>query len=196
MGRAFRARQQLLSELPLRFVTDFFDGAVICPVAAAVAVVLAAGRWRRGFASWSLIVGSVMLLMLMLKIVGLLFADDTGGRVFSPSGHVASACIVYGGGMMMFLNRRLPISLLSLLPLSIAVLAGVTRIMLGAHDLAEVVVGGLVGSAGAVGLILLAGPPPRQLALPTLAAALAMALVFHGTHAPFENMIRSMFVRA
>lgn len=185
-----------MSELPLRFITDFFDGAVILPVAAAIAIVLAAGRWRRGFASWSLIVGIVMLSILMLKVVCLLFADGAGSRVFSPSGHVASGCIVYGGGMMMFLSRRLPAWILSLLPVSIAALAGMTRIMLGAHDLAEVVVGGLVGSAGAICLMLLAGQPPRQLALPALAAALAMALVFHGNHAPFEYMIRSMFLRA
>lgn len=185
-----------MNELPLRFVTDFFDGAVILPVAAAVAVVLAAGRWRRGLVSWSLVVGGVLAFMLVLKIGCLILAEDAGSRVFSPSGHVASACLVYGGGMMMFLNRRLPAWVLVLLPLLVAAVAGTTRIMLGAHDLAEVVVGAAIGCAGALGLMRLAGPSPRELALPSLVAALAMALVFHGDHAPFEHMIRSFFLRA
>ena len=89
----------------------------------------------------------------------------------------------------MLLRRRagvLPLAALA------AIVIGISRLALGAHSPAEVMIGAGVGLAGALALLLLAGPPPQGLDGRRIAViAVAVAVMFHGLHLPAEAHIRS-----
>lgn len=169
----------------MQFLTDFADQAVVLPVVLAIGLVLLAQRWWRGAAAWAATVVATFAVMLALKI--LLIPCGTAA-IHTPSGHVAAATFVTGGLAAMLRCRRgivVPVVLLA------AVVIGASRLVLGLHTWPEVVIGALVGMAGAMAMQRLAGPPPpsidaRRLVLITL----AVALVFHGLHLPAEAEIR------
>ena len=131
--------------------------------------------------------------MLALKIAGQLWASARGVPPLSPSGHVASASVVYGGLAMMLRRRDVPLRIVVGVPVLVACLVAYTRIGLQAHDLLEVVIGGAVGVTGALLLARLAGPPPRFLALPVIAAILTVSFALHGDRLPVEQQIHSAF---
>ena len=77
-----------------------------------------------------------------------------------------------------------------------AVVIGVSRLVLGMHSVPEVVLGALVGLAGAAALLRFAGPPPRLHVAPLVAVIMAVAVLFHGLHLPAEAAIRHTAYRA
>ncbi len=177
------------------FVTDFADLAVVLPLALAVALALLLTGWRRGALAWALVVPATLAAVLLAK---LLVAACWGLLPFhglrSPSGHTASAAVVYGGLLALLLpeparGARRPFAALLLAAL-FAVLFGGTRLALHVHTRSDVLAGALLGVAGALVLARLAGPRPARLrvALP-LAAALAVVLLFHGDHLRAEDQI-------
>jgi len=172
----------------MRFITDFADQAVVLPVVAAVAIVLAAIGWRRGALVWLGVVCATLGMVLLLKL-GFLAC----GPVFnpwelqSPSGHTAAASVVAGGFVTLLAGG--PLAALAGAVLG-ALLIGSSRVELGFHSLPEVVIGAAVGIAGAVMLSRLAGRPPITRPLPLLAVAVAVALLVHGIRLPAEKQIR------
>lgn len=176
------------------FVTDFADQAVVLPLAAIVALVLGVMGWWRGLLAWVVAVVTTLGVMLALKLACLAWSQDLEwGAPPSPSGHVASACVVYAGLAVLLLRGVLPVPILAALTIGIAVAMGYSRVELLAHDTAEVVVGAGVGVAGVLLLVVLAGPRPRVIGWPVLGAAACTMLLFHGMHLPAETAIRSAF---
>ncbi|MDX7950964.1 phosphatase PAP2 family protein [Lichenihabitans sp. Uapishka_5] len=182
---------------PLEYVTDFADQAVMLPLALVVGIAMLAAGWRRGAFAWAVAIGGMLGVMLVLK----LWAGTCGVLVFgdqmqSPSGHTASAAAIYGGVLALLLRRAWPgVPLAVPCAAALAVLIGTTRVLLGAHSVPEVVVGGIVGIVAATVLVRLAGPVPPNLklrALPSAAAILGILLVFHGLHMPAEAAIRKV----
>ncbi|HVC62726.1 MAG TPA: phosphatase PAP2 family protein [Acetobacteraceae bacterium] len=172
----------------MMFLTDFADQAVILPVVFAVAIVLAMQGWRYGALVWLGVVFATFGLMLVLKLVFLACAPLRGPiDIHSPSGHVAAATVVSGGLAALLTRRRatiLPIAMLA------AVAIGVSRLVLGMHSLPEVVLGALVGLAGAAALLTLAGAPSALRPGRLLAVVVIVAALFHGMHLPAEAAIR------
>lgn len=177
------------------FLTDFADLAVVLPLAGAVGIALLAAGWPRGAAAWVTVVPATLLAVLLAKL--LIAACGTllpfhGLR--SPSGHTASAAVVYGGLLSLLLPeppRGLRRPLMALVIAGVfAVLFGGTRLALHVHSRSDVLAGAALGIAGALVLARLAGPRPSRLrvAIP-LAAALAMVLIFHGRHLRAEDQI-------
>jgi membrane-associated phospholipid phosphatase len=172
------------------FLTDFADPGLVLPLAALVALSLAAvGRRRQAFA-WSLAVAGTLGAMLVLKASS--FALAAGG-FGNPSGHTAAGVVVYAGLLTLVGERfapRLPVALLS--GAALAALFGLTRLEVGGHTLPEVLVGAAVGMAGALALAGLAGPrrseTPKSGHAVVAAAALLAVLAFHGNrlHADAE----------
>ena len=123
------------------FLTDFADQAVMLPLALAVAVLLAGSGWWRGALAWVLAVGltfgAIGLGKLVLAACGPL---QIGDALQSPSGHTASATLIYGGLCGLVLRwarpaeRRRPL----LAAAAIAALIGITRVALQAHTWSEV----------------------------------------------------------
>jgi len=178
----------------VRFLTDFADQAVILPLVVAIALALAAQGWRRGALVWLAAVAGTFAAMLALKLTFLactpLFSPM---EIRSPSGHVAAATVVAGGLAALLTGRRrsiLPVALLA------AVVIGMSRLVLGAHSLPEVILGAVVGLAGAAALLRFAGPPPPLRLAPIVAVVVVVAALFHGMHLQAEAAIRQTAYRA
>lgn len=178
----------------MTFITDLADQAVILPLVLAIGIALLTQRWYRGAAAWALAVVATFAAMLALKLVFLACAANFGTTgLHTPSGHVAAATVVTGGLAALLLRQRATV-----LPLAVlaAIVVGVSRLVLGAHSLPEVVIGALVGLAGAQALLLLAGRPPPGLDVRRIAViAAAIVVVFHGLHFPAEAHIRATAMR-
>jgi membrane-associated phospholipid phosphatase len=172
------------------FLTDFADQAVVLPIVVAVGVALLAQGWRRGAVAWALVVVVTFATMVVLKLVFLACSASFGtSHIHTPSGHVASAAVVAGGLAAVLLRRRSAVLAMAALA---AIVIGLSRLALGAHSPAEVIIGAAVGLAGALALPLLAGPTPRGLDGRRIAViAVAVVVIFHGTHLPAEAHIRS-----
>ena len=157
----------------MRYLTDFADQAVILPLVLAVAVALAVQGWRRGALVWLVVVAGVFFATLTSKVMFLACSPLFGPiDVHSPSGHVAAATVVTGGLAAMFTRRRA-----SILPAAVlaAIVIGVSRLVLGMHSLPEVVVGAMIGLAGAVALLRFAGTPPLIRVAPLVLVVVVVA---------------------
>ena len=174
----------------MNFLTDFADQAVILPMVLAVSGVLAAEGWRRGASAWLAAIAGTSAMMLALKLAFLSCSPVFGpADMRSPSGHAAVAAVVAGGLAALLLRGR-PASVLPVAVLA-GVVIGISRLALGVHSLPEVVLGALVGVAGAAALARLAGPLPTRLPVRRLVAAVVLvAALFHGLHLPAEAAIR------
>jgi membrane-associated phospholipid phosphatase len=176
----------------MHFVTDFADQAVVLPLAAVVAVFLGVTAWWRALVVWVAVVGGTLATMLVLKVAAIGLMDDFGTLdPGSPSGHVAAACVVYGGLAVLMLGGVLPGVVVALIPAAIVAGIGYTRVELAAHSPLEVAIGAVVGCAGVTIMAATLGPRPRLPAWPMLAATACTALAFHGIHAPAEAAIRA-----
>lgn len=182
----------MVAALPVQFITDFGDQAVILPLLATVTVALFAMGWPRAAWVWALTICCVLTVVLCLKLA---FAACAGAVMMtgirSPSGHTALAAAAYGGLIGLLGRRTGPgISRFVLTAALIAILVGLSRVMLGAHTVPDVVLGGVIGTIGAVVLIRSVDPPPPSQGSTRLAAAaLGVLIVFHGTHLEAEETI-------
>jgi membrane-associated phospholipid phosphatase len=175
-------------------LTDFADQAVIIPLVLAMALALAVLGWRRGAVVWLIVVAGTFLATIVFKLMFLACSPLFGPiDIHSPSGHVAAATVVSGGLAAMLTRRRVTI-----LPAAIVagIVIGMSRLVLGMHSLPEVVVGALIGLAGAVVLLRFAGPLPRLRIAPLVAVVIVVATLFHGLHLPAEAAIRHTAFRA
>jgi membrane-associated phospholipid phosphatase len=178
----------------VRYLTDFADEAVILPMVLAVAVTLAIQGWRRGALTWLLVVMSTFLATLAFKLMFLGCWPVFGPMdIRSPSGHVAASTVVAGGLAVLLSKRRVSILPAALLA---AFVIGVSRLVLGMHSLPEVIVGALIGLAGAAALLHFAGAPPPLKIAPLLAVVVVVTAIFHGMHLPAEAAIRHTAFRA
>ena len=170
-------------------ITDLADQAVILPLVLATGLVLLAAGWWRGAAAWFLAVPGTLGAVLVAKLStmacqGLL--PPIG--LYSPSGHTASAAVVYGGILALVLGGRLAAVASAGL---VAAAIGYTRLALDVHTVADVIAGGLIGTVGALALALLAGPRPalRRGWVGMAAAVVVVVGVFHGRHVYAEMHI-------
>ena len=126
--------------------------------------------------------------MLAAKLA-LLGCAVPGAALNSPSGHTAAAAYVYGGMAALAWRMRLFPAVAT--GVAIAALFGLSRIMVHAHSLAEVVVGGAVGVAVLAGLIAAAGGVPAGLRpLRLLFGVVPLIIVLHGLRLNMEPHVR------
>jgi len=177
----------------MMFLTDFADQAVALPLAATVLIVLLAMGWRRGALAWATCVGGVLGLMLVLKLItfACIWRAPWMG-ITSPSGHTATAAVVYGGLLALLVPPGVRGTLVAALAGGVfALIFGLTRLALEVHTVADVIIGALVGVAGAMLLRHLAGDRPTRLSSPRIAlAACVVMLLFHGHRLEAETRIR------
>jgi membrane-associated phospholipid phosphatase len=178
----------------MRFITDFADQAVILPLVLAIGIALLAQGWRRGAAAWVFVIVATFATVLALKLAFLACSQTFGTtNLHTPSGHVAAAAVVTGGLATLLLGRRASVLLLAAL---VAAVIGLSRLVLGAHSVPEVMLGAMVGLAGTWVLQLLAGAPPPDLNIRRIVViGMAVVLLFHGLHFPAEAHIRATAFR-
>lgn len=172
----------------MTFLTDFADQAVVLPLVLGVAVVLMCQGWARGAAAWLVAIGATFSAMLLLKL-GFLGCSPVFGPadLHSPSGHVAAATVVCGGLAAIYGRGPRDVLLVAVLA---AMVIGVTRITLHQHSWPEVVLGAVIGVAGAMAMARLASAPPPLYLRPVVLTAVCILALFHGRHLEAENVIR------
>jgi membrane-associated phospholipid phosphatase len=171
----------------MMFLTDFADQAVVLPVVAAVAVVLAVLGWWRRALTWLGVIGLTFVAVLLLKLsFSACHAVFDSWALRSPSGHTAAAAVVAGGLAALLAGGERTV-------LGVAVAAALTigfsRLELGYHSLPEIALGAIVGVTGAVAFSRLAGPPPARRPMSLLAVVVLVAVLLHGTRLPAEAAI-------
>ncbi len=178
----------------MRFLTDFGDQAFILPLTLVVALVLSIGGWRRGAAAWVVSVAATLTAVLLGKLVVFACHPLSLTGLQSPSGHTASAAVAFGGLLALLAPRGWRIPLLAVTGAVVAAaLVGTSRVALKAHSIADVLAGAMLGIAGALLLVRLAGDRPARLRrAPSVAAALATVILFHGAHLGAERNIAWM----
>ena len=188
---------------PMKFLTDFGDQAVVLPLAAAIAIMLLLGGWWRGAIGWIVAVPATLGIVLSLKIIFYAcHASLPNWGIHSPSGHTASATVVYGGLLALLGEHSRGgartirhLLLLALAAVLLALLFGFSRVDLGVHTVPDVLVGGAVGIAGAILFVTLAGQPPRGFRRWVLGAVvLVTAMLFHGRELHAEETIQRIAI--
>ena len=132
----------------MRYLTNLGDAAVVLPVAALILLWLLDLAGQRIAVLWCcalLVAGGGTAL---LKI----YVDACSAPVpglDSPSGHTGMSTLVYGGLALMIGTETASWRRLAVGAAGVAIVATIalSRVLLGAHDLIEVVVGLLIGSA-------------------------------------------------
>src|SRR5258708_5677162 len=164
------------------FLTDFADQAVVLPIVAAIAILLAARGWWRGALIWLGVIGVTFGVGLALKVgflaCGAGFGPWTRRR---PSGHTAAASVLAGGLVALMGGRRWAVLLAASLA---AAVIGTSRLALSVHSVPEVCIGAAAGIAGAWALSVLAGPPPPRRPGSLLAAGGGLGVFARGLPLP------------
>ena len=161
----------------LELVTRLGETPLIAPATAAVAIALTrGGSWRAARA----LLATMLACALMLAIVKVAFmtcaTSAAGSRfIYSPSGHTGMASAFYGsiyilaGGEKPGFGAQ---ALRIICPLVVAVVA-ISRVLLDAHTIAEVVFGLVLGAACIA--VFLRPEEETRVEIRALAAALAIA---------------------
>jgi membrane-associated phospholipid phosphatase len=168
----------------MRFVTDFADQAVVLPLAGAILIWLLGAGQRRAGALWAASVACTLGIVVVLKL--LLACAPDAASLRSPSGHTASAALI-AGGLAWCAGARRP----WIVAIVAAIVIGTTRLALGVHTSADVLVGGGLGVAGTAALMLARPDLSPRMRRPWIAiTAIALTIgVLHGTHLRAEALI-------
>jgi membrane-associated phospholipid phosphatase len=177
-------------------LTNFADQAVILPVWLIACIGFFIIRWPRAGVAWLLIVPFDLALVLVgkLTVVACRGVLTQSIGLFSPSGHTASAALVYGG-LIALLVRARHAKWLALIAATVAGTAiALSRVLLGFHGLADVLMGAPIGVLGAVLVVFAAGEPPPVLRFRGWVTGIIVVAIFilHGTHLAAENEIQRM----
>ena len=185
----------------MKFLTDFGDQAVVLPMAAAIAVALLILGWWRGAIGWVLAVSGTLGAVLSLKIIFYACHSDLPDLgIRSPSGHTASATVVYGALLALLGQSGVTGAARHLLVIAaaavlLALVFGFSRVDLGVHTIPDVLMGGAVGILGALMFTLLAGRRPEGFRRWVLGVVVVVvALVFHGRELNAEEAIQRMAI--
>jgi len=177
----------------LIFITNLADAGTVLPAACAIPLVLLACGRRRSALAWLISAGISFATILGLKLSFWGCASPSLlAQVRSPSGHTASAAVVYGG-LAPLLGGDTPVSLGW--SLVVATVVGVSRVQLGMHSVAEVLVGGTIGIMGVALLKMLIGravapaPASPKLLMLLPLSVIALAAAQQGAHWPVERLI-------
>ena len=175
-------------------VTDLGDSAVMAPMALIVAAWLLASRSWRGAVWWLALFGLAALSVVCTKIaylgwgIGLRSFDFTG-----ISGHsmtAASTLTVAGYLTGARYSKFWPVVGVVFGGV-LALLIAISRVILGFHSVAEVVIGCALGFSVAMASIGIMRANPRVVAAPSVFVLMLLTLVItvHGRRAPTEPLI-------
>jgi hypothetical protein len=178
------------------FLSDFADESVIIPLSMVIGLVLWLLGWRKGCYGWLIAVFGTLSGIVLSK---LFFYFLTGFRfihlpinLISPSSHAAAGSLVYGSLLALLLRGGRAGMRTALVTSGLfALFFSLTRLELGVHTRSEVLFGSLLGMAGAVAFVRIAGKMPHELNKIRLAAASAIVvLMVYGHKWKGEQPIR------
>ena len=129
----------------ISFISDFGDLAVLLPMAAAIQIwLLRAPEARRPAFIWAI---SLLFCCGATGLSKIYFSACPFGGINSPSGHAALSVFVYCGfaAILGARARRVLKFVLAAAGAGVAVAILVTRVILGAHSIIEVLIGSAIG---------------------------------------------------
>jgi membrane-associated phospholipid phosphatase len=176
----------------MRFLTDFADQGEALPLALLGVVALLLMRWRRAAMAW---VGAVCVGFGLIAL-GKMWLAGCGGvpalGLRSPSGHTVAAALVLGALPALLLGAGPPV--IGGAAMLAAAAIGATRLALGVHSMADIVLACLVGTLAAYALAVTAGPRPPAARIPRSGLVLAAVVVIalHGVHLDAESRLRAL----
>lgn len=168
-------------------VTRLGEAEILLPASLLAALALLRRAESRPLAAWWVaLLGAAVVLTTASKIafigwgIGWPALDFTG-----ISGHAMFAAAVYPLLLKMLASGRSTRARWLALGagVALALLVGVSRVIVGAHSVSEVVAGLLVGGAASAGALMLVRLPPTRLG-PALPATMAVWLALMVLHAP------------
>jgi membrane-associated phospholipid phosphatase len=175
-------------------ISALADAALLLPASCLVLLYLAALRQGRLILAFAASLGAAAIATILLKLLFHACGHAiTEVRVMSPSGHVAFGTAFYGALAIMLASGRAralrAAGLAATLLLLVAI--GISRVRVGAHSTAEVLIGYLVGGAALVLFALLhrwAGRPGLPW-IPVAAGFAGAVLLLWGSHFSLERSI-------
>lgn len=189
----------------MNFITDFADQATVLPLAATVAAVLLLQRRWRLAGAWVVAIGSVLGLLLILKLADFAcgwrvpLLGPGGLDLSSPSGHTGAATVTFGAiaGLLASRSQFGIRGTVVIAAVVAGILIGITRLMLGVHSMAEVVLAFGIGLIGAGLFAALAGREERpRSAVPVLAASVVVIIWAHGARLQAETVLHGVWTEA
>lgn len=159
-------------------ITKFGDATMMAPAAAGIALWLTLARKRRLAFIWCLLFAAAMSLVALTKIAFMGWGIGESFNFTGISGHAASACAVFP--VMAFLLLQQTRSLFSAYGVAIGAIfglaIGVSRVVIDAHSVPEVIAGCVLGFVVSAGLIAFATPLDRPKASRPIVALCMLAL--------------------
>lgn len=163
---------------------------MLLPIAAAVQVWLLCAPERRQAAIWAISLLFCCGATVLLKIY---FAACPYAGIDSPSGHAALSVFVYGGLAAILGTRadRFPKILLTAAGIALLVAIPVTRVILGAHSITEVLIGMAIGGmALAPFAATIIRHPVLMPAKSLIIVTILIAVVLHDKDVQVEGLFR------
>jgi membrane-associated phospholipid phosphatase len=164
------------------FVTKFGDSAVVLPLAAVLAAALWRMESRQAAVAWLRAAAWCMAALILLKLLFLSWGHTWYGRLESPSGHAGMSVLVYGALAALAALRAprpWPVAIGAVAAAFILAIA-LSRKVLGAHSVAEVLLGCLVGGICLAHFVVAyrrLAPQPRTLRLAPVYAAVGLVVL-------------------
>lgn len=177
-------------------ISDAGDSVVlICLAALLVAMLWRYQSWKAASTLLFALVACAVV-MVCLKLVLIACGHTWNASMVSPSGHASMSVAVYGALSVIAARQTRYWQQIAIALGSTALVAGIaiSRVTLGAHSVAEVALGVLVGAAAlslfAFRYSALVKKPLNLYLLGAL--SLATILILHGVHLPVESLIHKL----
>jgi membrane-associated phospholipid phosphatase len=175
-------------------LTDFGDLAVLLPLAAVMLLWLLVQRQQSGLLGWAIAVALCGGVTAVLKIY--FFVCALSPELQSPSGHTSFSMLIYGGIALVIAAQSTGWQRFMVLAGAAGLVGGIaiSRILLGAHSLEEVLLGMAIGSiAIAVFARGYLGHRPGGLALrPLVMTLVLLSVLLHGQELHAEEMLHAI----
>lgn len=181
------------------WITNFGDTGVVLPLSALLVIAL---WWlESGRSAWIFFRALLICLigMALLKILFISCGHSLGSTIESPSGHTSLSAFFYGSiATLCWARRPGPIGLAAAIAaLALTIAVGISRLMLNAHNLPEVILGGMVGALTLAGFTIpYLKIPHTDLRLRRVAILLLpIFLLTYGSILPAEQFLRDLIPR-
>jgi membrane-associated phospholipid phosphatase len=180
----------------MHLISDFGDSGVLLPLSLILTVALWRYQSSRAAVYFLSAAGFCLTVIVSLKLILIACGNAWGGGIVSPSGHTSMSATVYGV-VGLVTARQAPYwqrPLIAFAMVAFVCCIALSRIVLGAHSIAEVVLGFLVGTAA---VYLFARQyfrlGTRKINLLLVGTSFVLVLLLlHGTRLPVEEFIRQL----
>ena len=178
----------------MQFITKLGDLSVLIPLALLLGLSLWIYETKSAAGAFITVFVICLGTMLVLKLFFLTCGENLSSSVASPSGHTAGSTFVFGSIGLVFATHAPKWGRIAVLLLTASLIAAIaaSRVYLGAHSTAEVIIALIVGGTYLLVFFLTyrKNSHPRFNVRLLTTAFLALTVVVYGTQLPAELLIK------